>query len=687
MDALFRSALSGWQWALLALVPPAILALYFLKLRRKPLVVPSTYLWKKSIEDLHVNSLWQRLRKSILLFLQLLLVFLAMLSLLRPGWQSFSLEGDRFIIMVDNSASMSATDFEGNRLAAATQRAAALVDQLPSGAEAMLMTFAGRPQVLQAFTTNRSLLHAKIEEIQPTYSTTELREALEIVSGLANPPQVKSQFDDTEYEVVEPRPATVFILSDGRFPSIEGFSLGNLYPRFVPIGTEDAENLAVTAFNTAPSEANPLERQAFAEISNLSNSEVEVIAEFLVDGVQHDAKAIAVPAGGASGVAFPLVDVLSASLRLEIEADGVTDALPVDDIGYAAVNETGRARLLVVSDHEEILVPALSTERVRRAADVEFQNPEFLKTEAYKQAAATDTYDVIVYDQCGPQEAMPRANTLFLGAVPELGPWSPTSGAAAEPSKQPEPPQRISPVIIDWNRAHPLMAFVELGDVLVAESNVLEVPLGGTPLIEAGEGTIFAVAPRENFEDAVLGFSLTSVSEDGERFFNTDWPQRPSFPTFWLNVVEYFGGRFDDIGQRIVRPGDAIEFTVETNPERVTVTSPSGAQAEVVRDRAGLYQFQGTDELGVYEVRHNDQTVFRFAVNLFDRDESDVALRIQSTADAENGEVAPVLIGFEEVEAETGWKPVRRETWRWLLLAALAVLLLEWYIYNRRAYI
>src|SRR3954453_15634783 len=109
----FQNTLAPWQWAILALVPPAILALYFLKLKRQPLEVPSTYLWKKSIEDMHVNSLWQRLRQNLLLFLQLLLVALAMLALLRPGWESSKLDGDRFIFLVDNLASMSATDIDG----------------------------------------------------------------------------------------------------------------------------------------------------------------------------------------------------------------------------------------------------------------------------------------------------------------------------------------------------------------------------------------------------------------------------------------------------------------------------------------------------------------------------------------------------------------------------------------------
>src|SRR5215216_7207122 len=93
----FRNTLSPWQWGLLALVPPAIVLLYFLKLKRQPLEVPSTYLWHKSIEDLHVNSIWQRLRQSLLLFLQILLIVLLALALLRPGQSGMQLEGSRFI--------------------------------------------------------------------------------------------------------------------------------------------------------------------------------------------------------------------------------------------------------------------------------------------------------------------------------------------------------------------------------------------------------------------------------------------------------------------------------------------------------------------------------------------------------------------------------------------------------------
>ena len=74
--------LAVWQWLLLFSIPPLVVLLYFLKLKRQPLEIPSTYLWHRTIEDLHVNSLWQKMRQSLLLFLQLLFVLLLILAVL-----------------------------------------------------------------------------------------------------------------------------------------------------------------------------------------------------------------------------------------------------------------------------------------------------------------------------------------------------------------------------------------------------------------------------------------------------------------------------------------------------------------------------------------------------------------------------------------------------------------------------
>src|SRR5262245_26788758 len=183
----FLNTLVWWQWGLLALVPPAIIALYFLKLKRLPLEVPSTYLWSRTVEDLHVNSIWQRLRQSLLLFLQLLLITLAILACLRPGWKGQELPGERFIFLIDTSASMSATDVKPTRLDEAKNRALAAIEQMKSSDVAMVISFSGEARIEQSFTNNRSLLRQKVNRIKQTNRKTDLTEALRAAAGLANP--------------------------------------------------------------------------------------------------------------------------------------------------------------------------------------------------------------------------------------------------------------------------------------------------------------------------------------------------------------------------------------------------------------------------------------------------------------------------------------------------------------------
>ena len=98
--------------ALLALAPVLIL-LYFLKLKRPQIKVASTLLWQKVLEDMRVNSPFQRLKKSLLLLIQLILLVRLMLPTFGVGF--------RFGRCVLRSASTGATH-RARRLAACTWR-------------------------------------------------------------------------------------------------------------------------------------------------------------------------------------------------------------------------------------------------------------------------------------------------------------------------------------------------------------------------------------------------------------------------------------------------------------------------------------------------------------------------------------------------------------------------------------
>src|SRR5271155_5572200 len=98
-----------------ALAIPALLVLYFLKLRRQPVDVPSTLLWRKAIQDLQVNAPFQKLRRNLMLLLQLLLIIALLLAWARPVLNYTPGAGQRSIILIDRSASMSATDSPNGR--------------------------------------------------------------------------------------------------------------------------------------------------------------------------------------------------------------------------------------------------------------------------------------------------------------------------------------------------------------------------------------------------------------------------------------------------------------------------------------------------------------------------------------------------------------------------------------------
>src|SRR5215218_9092722 len=123
-----------------ALAIPALLVLYFLKLRRREMPVSSTILWKKAIQDLQVNAPFQRLRRNLLLFLQLLLLALLILALGKPVANVTPTPGKTTVILVDRSASMSAKnpDGKGIRLDEAKRRAKELVNAMPRDATAMV---------------------------------------------------------------------------------------------------------------------------------------------------------------------------------------------------------------------------------------------------------------------------------------------------------------------------------------------------------------------------------------------------------------------------------------------------------------------------------------------------------------------------------------------------------------------
>ncbi len=687
---MFSSLLTWWQWLIVGAIPLGVLALYFLKLKRTPVEVPSTYLWHKSIEDLHVNSIWQRLRNNILLWLQLLLLLLAIIALLNPTFQGSKLIGSRFIFVVDNSASMQSTDVivDGeriSRLESAKGQVRALIESMPEGAVAMLISFADGAQVMQPFTDNPNDLLRAVDGIQPTDKPTSLIEALRVSSGLSNPTRTGSEEQDRIKASV--MPAKLYVLSDGKFDVVD-FALGALEPEYRKIGNDDARNISITAFSVDENINDSSKVEAFASVDNFGPQDETVFAELYLGNTLVDNVRAPIPAGRTYGISFPLaIDIDSGVLELRIRPDTNADDLRVDDTAWVVVDNPHRARILAIMETRNVALElALGTTRFDELVTLDTVNleeePNYLQSETYRLQALSGAYDLIIYDRCRPpdrdppdgsteeqQTDMPLCNTMFIGTAPKLTSWGWTPGA-----EWPPPVYIAPPTVIDSDRSHPIMDSVALGNFLIAEAFGMTPPSGGRMLIDSdidseSGSSLLTIGPRESFEDLILSFNLIETAGG----INTDWMNKQSFPLFILNTVTYLGSPRDTLSLASVNPGEPVELKIDTvESDEVVVVTPGGEEHTIKRTPQSTFPFIRTDEIGVYDMRAEGRSVAKFAVNLFNPKESNIPPN-------DNLEFI-----YEPLPATEVTETVKQEWWKWLAGLALVVLLVEWFVYNRR---
>ncbi len=701
-------------WAALALftVPFFIILLYFLKLKRKPLQVPSTFLWKKSIEDLHVNSLFQWLRDNVLLLVQLLILLILIYALMAFQVHGKAGAGRHYILLVDNSSSMSVKDVEPNRLEAAKREAIREIDVHTDDDTGMVIEFSSRASILQPYTNDRGLLRKAVESIRPTQRRTDITEALNLAESLANPlkstlnqavrpagedPTKARTYVDVQIEAIA---AEVHLFSDGRFPDVPGFAAGNLglnYHQVGKPGPDAVDNIGIVAFNAVRDESGTGKVQVFTRVLNFRPVAASVRVELEVR-MEGELKAIrredlTLPARkvrpadapedesdpgpgdqpGDAAVTFDLTEIeegtrveLHARLLDSKDSHPLQDSFPLDDEAWLVVGVIRKARVLIVTDGNEILSDFFDQEATGKVADVHYLRPADLKDEAkYIRPAVDGAFDLVIFDRCAPQDekSLPSGNTFFIGDVPP--PW-----------KRNAMPPLQNATIRNPASSDPLMRnLTALDEIAVNEAFRFDLRADGVPprtprLLEAdAENALMFVLSRRSFTDLVMTFPL--VNAKGE--WTTTWNLKLSFPVFLRNVLYSLGNVSDAAAEENVQPGELKPLRPDTAVKQVQVIDPAGTEETLERTMQTEFLYKNTEQVGIYRASWEGGGR-PFAVNLLDADESNIQPR------------EAVRLGSQDIPAgqERGWTT---DTWKWGVLAALVLLLMEWAFYHRRIFV
>ncbi len=630
---------------------PILVAMYFLKLRRKQMVVSTTLLWKKAIQDLQVNAPFQKLRRNLLLLLQLLILAALLVAFARPTLRATAQPGQRVVILLDHSGSMNATDIAGSatRLDEAKRAAIELVDNLEAGSNAMVVSFADRPRALTRFISDRGRLRAAIRGIAPTDQPGRLAEALRVIE----PEALEAEASDGE-------PLAVYVVSDGRVqlpdngaPALRGAEL-----TFVKVGSETPDNLGIVAFSARRDFERPQVVQVFARLQNSGPDAIETNLTLSLAGRVAQVQPVQIPSDSTQAVQFDFTAPGAAMVEL---AHDHADDLTADDSARLMLAPARRLRVLLVGQPNAYLERGLEAAGVRELVRMtgekyEAQDPERLRRGGWDTSVVSDAsgegFDVVLFDGYAPQSVPPISSVSF-GAAP------PIDDLAVRPSTDDAPEAEA---VLDWSRDNPLMRYVVLDDVVLSRPGRLALPDGAEVLATGRAGPILAEVPGEaGVRHVVASFDV----------LNTNWPLYVSFPVFLSNAVQTLGlgGLADEAGVAY-RTGQVAVVPVAGDVERVRYRGPVAIDQPVRGREATLDAFS---RVGVYTTDDAVPVPFdRLPVNLLDPVESD--LRPASVLE----------VGSVAAEGEARTAAIRREVWPWFAWAALAVLLVEWLVYTRR---
>jgi von Willebrand factor type A domain/Aerotolerance regulator N-terminal len=652
-----------------AVAVPLLILLYFLKLRRSPRPIPSTLLWRKTIEDLRANAPFQKLRRNLLLFLQLLVLLLIVLAIAKPGVRAESEMPERVVIMIDRSRSMNVVDSgeEQSRFELAKEQAIEFIRSLPEPSVfskargkkptlAMVVSFAEQAELVSNFVADKGQLVTRIRSIQPTDGRTKIGEALTL-SRAYN----RSVEDETRGQLLED-PPTIELYTDGNIRDVAEQTLEGETVNLHQVGSvETFDNLAVSAMEATRLYDRPSDLSVFTTLANFSPSEVASEVQLSLNGTPIQLLAIRLPAAsvdeesgefipGTRGITFTVPKLITGgTLEARLLRD---DVLASDNVGLLIIPPPKVARVGYVSNS-----PFLRQALAGLPIDVEALTIE--EVNAAILEGRTGSHDVIILDGVMPEAKLQVGRFLTFGPPPVI------DGILSEGVRN----EAMYPS--DWDRRHPATRNVQLDDVLLSRYHALTLPDDAQPIIEGVSAPLAVSITRGDLQAIVATF----------RPLDSTWPLQPSYVIFLADAVRYLANRGQSATAESVEPGSVINVRLPSQAENIRLSLPKqGRGVNYSAQDAGAISFGPVERVGLHRFtyRVDGQEQERLvAANLFDAEESRVQARSELT------------MMREEVTAQQqqGTRAGLRALWPWALIAALALMMFEWWVYNRKAYL
>lgn len=606
-----------------------ILLLYMLRLRRREVLISSTYLWRQVVQDTEANTPWQRLRRNLLLFLQLLILLAMVLALARPFVTVPTVSAGKIALLVDASASMTADDLDGQtRFDTAIEQALGIVDNMNPQDIISLIRVADIAEPFTSYTNDQA----------------ELRHALDNMTASQGPADWDTALTLAAAGAAGTENFSIVMISDGGIGEVSSLPANIPQPIYLPVG-RSAANVAITALATRALAGQA--PQLFAQVTNYSDEAADISLVIRLDDVLRLSRSGTIPPRSQLPIPFdePIVDpfaTLSATLTFDNDVD---DFLELDNRAWTVHNEVDTRRIYYVSQGNNLFLE----QALRSLPGVQTYrgNPE-------NRGLPADSFDLYVFDGWLPK-ILPDAdmllvnppNTTALFSVGQLMDASSDIEVVAEES--------------------PITAFVDLDEMSLLQFRQVSADWA-QPLARAAGGNILLAGEVNAQQIAILPFDLR----------DSNLPLLIAYPVLMANLLDWFSPAEIVSLPDGLSVGDALVVQPPLLADSVRVTAPDGKVQELPV-QGDTVLFSGTDQLGLYlmEIVQAGEVTLQqnFAVNLFGTGESDI----------EPIDGLDLRLGGSFVEKDQNEKLGLREFWIVAAALALLLLLIEWIVYHRRS--
>ena len=614
-------------WFFLALIP--LVVLYFLKLKRPRVEIPSLALWQSVVNDQRVNSPFQKFRRNLLLLLQLLLLCLVILALMQPFISAGPDDAEYLPVLVDCSASMSAT-IEGSdetRLDVAKEAAREIIANR-GGRKIALFSFAHGGRRITEFTDDENILLRALNKIEPTHRASNLDEVLRMADAYSRTAKI----------------SRVVVVTDRNLKGAPDLELP-FDVEFEQV-TEGGSNIGITEFNARRS-ANgigPKSWDVFVRVS-ASGEQQQGQLTLTLDGEVVGREDVLVSEDESERIVFSVDASKAALLSATLTTDDF-DSLPLDNTAWLSLPKLRPLRVRVSNklyawQHAFNVLPDLDIDAAQDPTAPEY---DLIVTESEDLKGVTAP--IVVYNGIVPKELQ-----TLIGVT--------------EVNVDDTPVQ-----IVDWRETSQLLQHVRLRDVQIGEKSRYVDGANAQKLEEHGFEVLVHGA-----EGPLVLQRRRGIETDFYFLFHTDrstLPYRLAFPIMVSNVIDMAMQPAAQSDVAASPTGVLPALGVEADRD-YTVQGPDGEIDTFHSTDSGLLVGVQANRVGKYDIKEDGEVIMSVGTGILSNLETKLSV-------ADNLQFAEVDLSTDEgTKIDSG-----RQLWWVLALIAFGFLLFEWWYFQRQ---